>query len=372
MQHYIQLIAILVCSIGFGNAQQICATPDQRQGHCVDLRRCASLLKLIKKPNLSIDDRNYLRNSQCAYNGYPWVCCPIESAPTTQPPVPVGGGLQASDLPAPGYCGNHLADRIVGGNETQISEYPWMALLEYTKPSGKGFHCGGVLINKDYVLTASHCVNGRDLAGLKWTLTGVRLGEWDQETNPDCEDGYCADPYVDVPVVERIPHENYQPTSKAQENDIALLRLERPVTFTNWIKPICLPISPNVRDHNHQDTTFTVAGWGKTENASSSAIKLKVELDDVPIDECNNVYKSQGVTLTPKQLCAGGKPKKDSCRGDSGGPLMAVDNSERLKSYFYLAGIVSFGPSPCGLPGWPGVYTRVDQYVDWILSRMRP
>lgn len=91
----------------------------------------------------------------------------------------------------------------------------------------------------------------------------MRLGEWDQQTNPDCEDGYCADPYVDVPVVERIPHENYQPTSKAQENDIALLRLERPVTFTNWIKPICLPISPNVRNHNHQDTTFTVAGWGK-------------------------------------------------------------------------------------------------------------
>lgn len=66
------------------------------------------------------------------------VCCAIDSAPPTQPPqtqppVPVGGGLQASDLPAPGYCGNHLADRIVGGEETQISEYPWMALLEYTK-----------------------------------------------------------------------------------------------------------------------------------------------------------------------------------------------------------------------------------------------
>lgn len=43
--------------------------------------------------------------------------------------------------------------------------------------------------------------------------------------------------------------------------------------------------------------------------------------------------------------------------GDSGGPLMALDNSERLKSYYYLAGVVSFGPSPCGLEGWPGVYT---------------
>lgn len=50
-------------------------------------------------------------------------------------------------------------------------------------------------------------------------------------------------------------------------------------------------------------------------SASNSAIKLKVELGNVPIDECNNVYKSQGVTLSSKQICAGGEPKKDSCRG---------------------------------------------------------
>lgn len=65
------------------------------------------------------------------------VCCSSDAAPPTQPPapptVPVGGGLQASDLPEPGTCGSHLANRIVGGEETEITEFPWMVLIEYTK-----------------------------------------------------------------------------------------------------------------------------------------------------------------------------------------------------------------------------------------------
>lgn len=55
--------------------------------------------------------------------------------------------------------------------------------------------------------------------------------------------------------------------------------------------------------------------------------------------------------------------------GDSGGPLMAL-RQERQNPFFYLAGIVSFGPSPCGMEGWPGVYTRVNRYIDWILANM--
>lgn len=92
---------------------------------------------------------------------------------------------------------------------------------------------------------------------------GVRLGEWDQSTDEDCEDNNCSLPVVDVPVAERIPHENYVPTSKAQENDIALLRLAQPVQFTDWVKPICLPVAPSTRNLNYDNYPFTVAGWGK-------------------------------------------------------------------------------------------------------------
>lgn len=49
--------------------------------------------------------------------------------------------------------------------------------------------------------------------------------------------------------------------------------------------------------------------------ASFSNIKLKVELSGVPLSQCNQVYRSQNVVLSQKQLCAGGQPGKDSCRG---------------------------------------------------------
>lgn len=67
-------------------------------------------------------------------------------------------------------------------------------------------------------------------------------------------------------------------------------------------------------------------------------------------------------------MCAGGQPGKDSCRGDSGGPLMYENPATRL---YEVIGVVSFGPTPCGLPDIPGVYTKVFAYKDWIRSQIR-
>lgn len=71
-------------------------------------------------------------------------------------------------------------------------------------------------------------------------------------------------------------------------------------------------------------------------------------------------------------MCAGGEEGKDSCRGDSGGPLMALFADENQDINWYCVGVVSFGPSPCGMKGWPGVYTRVANYVEWIIKNLRP
>lgn len=106
--------------------------------------------------------------------------------------------------------------------------------------------------------------------------------------------------------------------------------------------------------------------------ASNSNIKLKVQVDGVPLSRCNSVYRLQNVQVGPTQLCAGGLKGYDSCRGDSGGPLMGFDNTDRVNPYHYLAGVVSFGPSPCGMQDWPGVYTRVDKFTPWILRNMSP
>lgn len=107
---------------------------------------------------------------------------------------------------------------------------------------------------------------------MRWTLSGVRLGEHDLTQDRDCRDEFCADPAIDIPVVERITHEQYVSGSKAQENDIALLRLGRSVQFTDTVKPICLPVSQNIRNLDYDGRTMIVAGWGKTENSMCHSI----------------------------------------------------------------------------------------------------
>lgn len=206
-------------------------------------------------------------------------------------------------------------------------------------------------------------------------LESVILGEYDLRTNPDCDPGDptdCADPVNEVPVVQTIKHEDYQ---KDQEhNDIALLRLQWPVTFTYFIKPICLPFASALRQKNPASDRFDVAGWGRTEFDSRSNTKLRVTVGGVTNSHCASVYQTAmpKQSIVDTQMCAGGQPNKDSCSGDSGGPLMAQYQDNAGNSYWYIAGVTSFGPKTCGLRGWPGVYTRVSKYLDWIQDKVQP
>lgn len=109
-----------------------------------------------------------------------------------------------------------------------------------------------------------------------------------------------------------------------------------------------------------------VTGWGVTEQHVSSTVMLKVKLPIFPLDQCAAVYK-RNTQIWHKQMCAGGEVDKDSCGGDSGGPLQGYTRYSRTVQY----GIVSFGNRICGFGGFPGVYTRVDYYLDWILDNMR-
>lgn len=65
--------------------------------------------------------------------------------------------------------------------------------------------------------------------------------------------------------------------------------------------------------------------------------------------------------MTSRQICVGGMKNRDTCQGDSGGPLMV----EKANGRWYAAGVVSFGVG-CGKQGWPGVYTYIPNYIEWI------
>ena len=70
-------------------------------------------------------------------------------------------------------------------------------------------------------------------------------------------------------------------------------------------------------------------------------------------------------------MCAGGEKGKDSCRGDSGGPLMTIVLDKYRIPHWVAAGLVSFGPKACGQENIPGVYTQVSKYMTWIVDKLR-
>ncbi|XP_034237604.1 CLIP domain-containing serine protease 14D-like, partial [Thrips palmi] len=373
-----------------------CFTPDDRPGSCIPVVRCPPLVALLRKKPVPPESVQFLRNSQCGFEAAaPLVCCqntddrapsPAVRPATSDRPDPVTPLPKSPSGPSPhdghpnagllptDVCGIDLHQHIIfGGNKTELGEFPWMALLEYRSPRGQlGFYCGGVLIAKRYVLTAAHCVQEDAIR-----LVSVRLGEHDTKTSPDCRPDFfggqiCAAPAVDVPVERAIPHPEYAKNDPNHYHDIALLRLSRDVQFTDWIAPICLPASSEVAAKSYVGKRRWVAGWGKTETRSESDVKLKLAVPVVSNADCQPVYQKAAVRLSSGgQLCAGGAQGRDSCNGDSGGPLMGPDLHESGDIRWFSTGVVAFGPRNCGTRGWPGVYTRVAHYMPWILDTIR-
>ncbi|XP_065073047.1 CLIP domain-containing serine protease B4-like [Ochlerotatus camptorhynchus] len=269
-------------------------------------------------------------------------------------------------LPKPPRCGMALSDRLIGGPQTQIDEFPWTALIQYRKSNGlTGFFCGGSLINSRYVLTAAHCIQTMPSG---WKVIGVRLGEWDLTTEPDCvyASEHCVDAPVDMGIEKIIVHEDYA-NNKSHYNDIALIRFNKSVDMSDSISPVCLPTEEPQRSQNKVGQTGYAAGWGKTENGTPSNVKLKVRLEVTDSESCANIYGRLGVTINDTQMCAKGLDSRDSCSSSSPGGS-PFTKQEHVNNYLY--GISSMGPRSCGSKDMPEVYTNVAKYIDWIESQL--
>ncbi|XP_069360806.1 uncharacterized protein [Maniola hyperantus] len=268
-------------------------------------------------------------------------------------------------------CGAIEGERIFGGNRTKLFEMPWMVLLSYDSARGTKLSCGGSLISEWYVLTAAHCIS---FLGTKLKLRSVILGEYDVRRDPDCErmegELFCAPKVRNVAVDTVIPHPDYSPQRLG--DDIGLIRLAEPADFTlDSMKPICLPTSPELQSENLEGLNGVVAGWGATEDGLQSPVLLSVDLPIISNRDCQALYNGSP-RIDKSQLCAGGIRDKDSCGGDSGGPLLYPGRTRAGAGVRYVQrGIVSYGSKRCGLGGFPGVYTRVANYMDWILDNIR-
>ncbi|XP_028137604.1 phenoloxidase-activating factor 3-like [Diabrotica virgifera virgifera] len=357
-----------------------CRTPTGGAGHCIPLRQCKPMINVLRtaKRPLSPSISKQLNAYYCNFTKS--VCCPQEpiilqddsvTEVPQRPQLPPDVSNHRNLNLLPSDCGYlDLNDRIRNGQDADLNEFPWMALLSYRTRRGPDFKCGGTIINSRYILTAAHCISNLDTP-----MLGVRVGEYNTRTRRDCvmgKDGTekCINnPVQDLAIEKIIPHPQFDASSIS--NDIGLLRVAKINLNVENARPVCLPLG------EYRTKTFkrvTVTGWGVTDTQTGavSDILQKVDLPVVDLDHCRNVYKNQSrALLTYRQVCAGGKNNQDSCPGDSGGPLHVaglIDDNAR----YIQQGVVSFGPRECGLEGFPGIYTRVAYYMDWILNNLRP
>ncbi|KAL0275641.1 UNVERIFIED_CONTAM: hypothetical protein PYX00_003439 [Menopon gallinae] len=154
-----------------------------------------------------------------------------------------------------------------------------------------------------------------------------------------------------------VVHEKYNRT--IMSNDVALLRLSRPLNFNRWVRPTCLPsFGEEGLWGPIPGTTCIATGWGAIKEHGSNPDQMR-EVEVPILSKCRHIEDLAG-----DEICAGvAEGGKDTCQGDSGGPLLCKD----ANSAWYAAGIVSHGEG-CARPGEPGAYTRVSLFMDWITA----
>ncbi|XP_066896107.1 serine protease 55 isoform X1 [Kogia breviceps] len=228
--------------------------------------------------------------------------------------------------------------RIVGGMEAEVGEFPWQVSIQ----ARNEHFCGGAIISEWWIVSAAHCFHSE----ISPAELRVVLG-----TNS------LSGPSLEIKgVTSIILHKDFQKLN--MDNDISLLLLDTPITFSELKEPICMPTEPGLsRWHK-----CWVAGWGQTQTGLQQPMEtelLKVPMTIMDWEKCLKKFPR----LTKNMLCAGYENESyDACQGDSGGPLVCTTESGKK---WYQVGIISWGKS-CGQKNIPGIYTLLENYRSWI------
>ncbi|MCL4140354.1 UNVERIFIED_CONTAM: hypothetical protein GTU68_045219 [Idotea baltica] len=266
----------------------------------------------------------------------------VTNPPTTDTPATDSQTTDPS-ISSKCSCGMRNSARIISGEDTGVNEYPWQGRL-YIVRGESAYLCSASLISSEWLVTAAHCTEGAD------SIT-VILGDHARNTNEPQSQTQDA--------VEVINHPGYG--GSPPDNDISLIRLSTPVSFTQAISPICLPF--NYETLNISGEIGTITGWGITATGgSTSNILQEVDVPLITTDECR-AESIFGSHITDNMICAG-VTGQGSCQGDSGGPLVW----ENYYSNNFLLGVVSWGGSVCAQENGPGAFTKVTNYLTWIID----
>ncbi|KAF2904360.1 hypothetical protein ILUMI_01818 [Ignelater luminosus] len=340
-------------------SEEPCTTPDNAPGECILLRECHSLREMIA--NKVDGATEFVRQSVCGYVDVDSLVCCVKKTNNKH--------LLANRK----YCGyQHSDDYSHDTNSTAITEFPWLARLAFKWkrgfPPNIMYPCLGSLINNKYVLTSARCVSFQEIV-----LMEVRLGEYHIGNDTDCvlEDGIqeCSDPVMDYTVNKTIIHPDYI-LDDSYRNDIALVRLNGEVQYSDYIRPICLPL-PDTKFSNIGDA-MTISGWDLEYAVGEEiTIKKKILAELISNEDCGERLKSRDlkwyINITDTHLCTVSleNSDEDTCGGDYGGPVMV---SHRLQ---WRQEGISLQPKVCG-PHSIDVHTKVQKYLEWIEKNIEP
>jgi secreted trypsin-like serine protease len=241
---------------------------------------------------------------------------------------------------------------IIGGKDAVPYSWPWQVSI-YRKRNATYFShtCGATVISKQWIMSAAHCFAGEEI-NENYLL---KLGVYNQEK--DNEQGEQI-----LKIVEIHVHPSYNQFQKG--NDMSLLKLEKPLEFSDHISPVCLPELNE--DQPAADTNVFLTGWGKIRAGprEDTTIPIATNLKQVAMPLLSQQRCGQVAgTLRPQLLlCMGdGKSEKSACFGDSGGPTVIQDPKTSAWKQIGIASFVT--DSRCA--GY-SVYSRVSSNMDFV------
>ncbi|MEU6227045.1 trypsin-like serine protease [Streptomyces sp. NPDC047042] len=295
------------------------------------------------------------------------LAAPAQADTATATGTSTGAATSTGTVAGPGTGDGTAKPRIIGGRPTESLFKPWIVQLIYQPGTASAEFCGGTAISPTKILTAGHCVAGRDWARHGMVVVGSAT------TGP-------SPASTEMKVHAQWLAPGYRPTASGLtvDNDLAILTLDRPVSVHfrayGWQSP--LPGS------GAGAGPVTVYGWGNTDStpgSSNQGVSLqRIDVDGVPDRTCADVLAT--ATGDPQafvpghMLCVGAGGTGDdttgrtACVGDEGDPVVETPNGLLVGVISHLG--VRTSTQDCNVPGTYDVVTNFGNYVADVAAQL--